>query len=555
MASASKVLREILVRLGVTVKPGTKKQVKQFDKDISELKGSLQDLAAWALKAGVALATAGIGAATAAGYLAVSTGQQAAAIEQQAAALNLSREEYQKTVAVFDRFGADAGEVADVFQQINSQAVAAMGGSKSAAESFANVGIKISDLKNKRPNELFEMIADGSANAADRMKAMSGVSTLLGEDSAKKMAPALRQGAAAIRAMAQEAEDLGLIMSDDQLAVAKGASDQWRKLTTVLRGVRNELGVALAPVVTKYLRLATEWIRTNRELISNRIERWVRGITGAVELATAAVRAVGGWDAVFKGVALGGGLLLLLANLSTIETVIGGVAAGFRALVYVGGLLGVTITGIPFALFIAALGSILLLFIGIGVAIDDVATWFRGGDSWLGTVLDTIERAIPAFGQFRDMIWQVVQASGTLWRSVKLIGSALVDSFRPALVLLEPLLMTLRDIMADLSRDWAKLNQFIGAGFNLIGSTALAGQAGFEGEAGTVANNIRSKVGGTVQRAVEYIQAGPRNPYGGGGNKEVNTTINVTGGSREDVEAALGRVMRKAGLQTKGGRQ
>lgn len=543
----SNIIRDLFVQLGVKVDPGSKKEVKAYEKAIEKVKDQLEDLAGWTLKAAVGLTGFLVAAGTAAGLLAVQTGSQAEAIERQARALNLTRKEYQETLHVFGTFGADAGEIADVFAQITEKAVDAAAGQQEAVQAFGYLGIKISELKGKRPIELFERLADGISKTADRAEALAGASKLLGEDSAKKLLPVLVQGAGAIRALRREANELGIVMDDRALATAKQAAVEFRRLKNVAGGLKNELGVALAPAVAAVLRGVTDWIRANRELLSQRIEDGIRTITRAILALDAAVKLLGGWDVAFVQVATGAGILLLLANLSTVEKVLGAINLAFAALrvagLTVAGSLGVAFS--PLILGLAALAAGLVL---VGLAVDDFLTFWRGGTSVLGSNLDLIESMIPAFGAVRDLFSALVDLLLASIGNFDKISKAITEGLAPAFSALQ---LVLGPVLGTLSGIWELINKIAAAPIEgltnfvrtLTLQTDLAGNLSAEriqtAAAGAVAGAlpIAANAGQSIDQSV----------------RSVNMNAVFHGPNADTVETALSSAMRRAQVSIAGG--
>jgi hypothetical protein len=549
------VIRDLFVQLGIVIKPGSKKDLDKFDKQIEATKQGLEDLASLALRVGAAVVGAGIALATAAGIVAVQTGEQAEAIERQARALGLTRKEYQELLFVFQSFGASDQDMADTLLQINDAAQRAIGGSKEMTENFQAVGVSMADLKGKDPGELFELMADSLSTATDKAKAMSVMSQLLGEESGRKLGPALMEGGDAIRAMRMEASALGVVMRDDQLRVAKQVSVEWRRLKMVAKGLRNELGVALAPMVTKVFRGMFEWVRANRELLSQRITDWVHRLEAAIAFLNASVRLIGGWDQVFMAVATGTGLLLFLANLSKILDTIEAIRLVLPVLragaVAAGAAIGAPF--IPVAIVVAGLLGALIL---LGLAVDDVVTHFRGGQSVLGGWLDIIDAAIPAFGVWRDMWWSVAMAFLQGFTNLGMFIGALLEGLKPALelvnIVLDPLLAGMQALL-DL---WLRLNALASAPMQWATTQLQSYTAASGNNAGVMAGQIQRQVAGSVQSQVDDARLRSAVALAGATNNVTQSQqiqFNGFGASAHDVQRAMESENRKAAVAVREG--
>lgn len=550
--AAKNVIRELLVRLGVTVDPATKQDIKKYEQAIDRIKGQVEDLAGAALGAGAALAGMLLGAATAAGVLAVETGEAAERIERQARALNMTRAEYQEISHVFETFGSDGREIGDVFAQLAQKSIEAADGAEQTIKTWKMVGITADQLKGKRPIELFELLADATSKATDRTRALAGVSALLGEDSAKKLLPVLAQGVGVVRDLRQESHALGLVMRDDQMRAAKQAAVEWRKLKGVATGLRHELGIALAPAVTSVLRGLLGWVQANRELLTQRIEFWVRNLVRAVLLLDDTVRFLfgkdRGWERLMINLATGAGFLLLLANLEKVEKALGAIrlVATFLWTSFEAGVAAASIPLIPFVALLAGLA----FFVGLAaLGVDDFLTFWRGGQSVLGDNLDLIERYVPAFGAVRELARAVIDLVAEGFENVDRLTTALKEGLAPAF---EALDLALGPVLRTLERIWAALNAIAaapisGAARFVRGLTAESQRSGV-----STAAQVQAGVSGAVTSQV--LQPAAR--AGFAADQSVRSVVQENrfyGPSAQDVNTALESAFRRAQLAVYGG--
>jgi hypothetical protein len=418
----------------------------------AKVKEQAQELAQWALfgaKAVAGMFAAGIGAATAA---AVTTGQHAEQIERQARALNLTRKEYQEYAHVFETFGSDQAEISEAFLQITEKVTDLTAGSKTVAEEFALIGLSAKDLKGKRPGEIFEIVSDAIAKTTDKQAALGAASKLFGEDTAKKLLPAMVQGAAGIRALREEAHDLGVVMEDDALASGAALAKQWRTLKSTTTGLKNEIGTALAPVINRLLGGLLEWVKANRELLSQRVEWFARNLERALVQLDKTVQRFGGWDVVFVNVATGAGMLGFLANLDKAEKLLGALRMGLKAIQSTGGaaLSSVGLAGAPVLLLLAAVvlqaGLIYLVF-------DDLYTYFTGGKSVFDAMLDGLAEAVPAFGAWRELVQSIMAYMRALGGIVWAVATGATDGMAPGLQAISDKLQPLRDLLRSVKEE------------------------------------------------------------------------------------------------------
>jgi hypothetical protein len=552
---ASRVLREILVRLGVdTQAPMTRRQLKDFEDGLTRVKRSMQDGAEMAAQWSRGLALAAGAVAAGIGKLTLDMSGQAIEIERQARLLNLTRAEYQQWLYVIQGLGGTQRDLADSFLQINDAAQRAIGGSKEMTEAFAGIGISTTQLKNKNPSQLFDLIAQQVAKATDKGAALSVVSRLLGEEASRKLGPALVQGADAVKRLKDEAVKLGVVMSDDQLRALKAVGEQWRRLTGLTKGLRNVLAAALAPIVARLLKSLADWIEANRQLIASGIEKWVDRARILLENLNRAVTAIGGWDVVLLQVATGAGMLTLLANMDKVKSLLFGLRVLWAGL-GVAATAAASATGIAVApLVLIVLGLVTAIGL-LALGLEDLWVWWQGGDSLLKRNLDLIEQLIPAFGGFRDLVWALVEGTIASVQNLGLFADAIKNGLAPALQLIDPLLQPIIDGLKELVEWWAYGNAIVGSGLSDVAGWVREGSAAGTGNAEALAARLQASLAGAVQGQVDRVLSTVNNTD----NSQRSTTFHMNNqfggpGVRDVIEAVEGTV-RRAVPFVQGGRR
>ena len=555
MASKN-VVRELLVLLGVKVSPGARRELESFENALNHAKLSAGQLADNALRAGRNLALMALGGAAALGKLTVDAGLAAVEIERQARLLLLSRQEYQEWLHVSQRAGATSRDLADTFLQINDASQRAIGGSKEMTEAFRSLGISTKQLKGQNPGQLMELLAEQIEKTTDKSKALGVVSRLLGEESGRKFGPLLLSGADAIRAMRREAEALGIVMSDKQLSSLKAVSEQWRILTTRARGLRNVLAAALAPAIERLLKRLDQWLAANRELAASRIDLWVERVTILVTNLDRAVGLIGGWDTVLLGVATGAGMLLLIANLDKAVALVSALRAGWALLGLAAGALGISLS--PVLLVLVTIAAAVLAFLTavmlLGLAIEDLWVFLQGGNSVLGDNLDLLESIIPGFGAFRDLVWALVTAFVQAVTNVGRFVDAIRQGLKPALELVEDLLVRLLGRFADLRFAWQALDELASRPLRALTDSVQGVSAGSTALSGAAANQLQGALANQVSGQLPGMRASSQSI-----DQSVGGTVNqfntIMGADGDAIGDALGRAVNVARVATQGGRR
>lgn len=428
------IIRELLVKLGV-VTDTTK--VKDYDGAVKDLRGHMEGLASVAKATFTAFAA--IGAAL--GLQAVATAESAIEIERQAAALGLSTDAYQEWRSTVGTFGTDAKDLADGFGQVAQVIGDATGGSKGAVATFKSLGIAVADLKGKSVEEVFYLIADGLERTTDSGDRLRAANVLLGEQLARQLLPLLIQGGDGIDSYREQARRLGGVMDAETIEKAKQAAMSFATFRIILQGVRNEIGLAVLPVVEQLANVLGEYLAENRDLIGLRLDRVMRGIGDAVEDLTAAfydadavvADKLGGWDNVFQRIKSAVAVLAAFRGWALITAAVSAVSAGFAALTGPAGILaGASLAAVAgWAVGLAA------AFVALYLVIDDLWTYWRGGESVIGNFLASSERGQATLGAFGEAARAVGAVLVSMFDALKIFADILFPLLGPLLPMLQ----------------------------------------------------------------------------------------------------------------------
>jgi len=213
-----------------------------------------------------------------------------------------------------------------------------------------------------------EAIPDPAERAATAMK-------LLGKSGASLL-PMLSGGAAGLQNMMKEANDLGLVMSGEDVTAAAELGDTFDRLWSVTRALSNAIGAALAPTVKRIAETMITWGSVVVQFIRDH-----QGLIVTLAQGLAVVAAVGTAIAAFGGVMMAVGAM------------IAGTVAAFTA---IGTILGALFS--PIGLVIAAvvgMGVALLYYTGAGSqALQFMADKWKQFSEWIAPVIDGVKTSL-----------------------------------------------------------------------------------------------------------------------------------------------------------------
>lgn len=210
----------------------------------------------WQVEKNAAAAGAAIGAATAvaAGAMAVlikSSINSAAEIENFAKLAGSSTTEFQKFAAGARTVGVESDKLSDILKDVNDKVgdflVTGGGPLKDFFEQVApKVGVTAEQFRNLSGPQALGLYVDTLEKAGANQQEMTFFLEAIAND-ATLLAPLLRNGAKEMRGLADEAENLGLILSEETIAGAKQFNDDLDLLGRVAGGVGQEIAADLLP--------------------------------------------------------------------------------------------------------------------------------------------------------------------------------------------------------------------------------------------------------------------------------------------------------------------
>ena len=205
-------------------------------------------------------------------------------------------------------------------------------GSKAANDALSALGLSVEDLAGMSPEDQFTMIADAIAGVEDPSKRAALSMQLFGR-AGSELLPMMNENADGIANLRKEANELGRTMTEEDAKSAAELTDAMNRVKSVLIGVKNQIGAALAPAMTY---LADLMAKTSSTIVP-----LIRDNAHLVKLFAAGAVAVGG---------LGAALITVGGLIAGAGVAIGTLATAFGVLFSPIGLAVGGITALGFAL-------------------------------------------------------------------------------------------------------------------------------------------------------------------------------------------------------------
>lgn len=316
-ATGSALIGSLVVALGVDAKPlvdGT----KQAEASLRSVSSTMTKVVGVAAKLGSAAAAAGV--AIVAGL--VKSGLSAIDTHTKLArTLDATYDGLRGLQIAAQDAGVETSQLNKSLEQITKRIGEAIRDPASqASQALSALGLNALELANMDIDERFAVIADRIREMGLNSAQTADILRQLGVRSAQ-MANLLRDGGDAIRAARQEVDDFGLSMSEVDAAKIELANDAMSRISRALEGVRNQLTVAIAPILLEIAERFKALAKENggwAEMAQRAIQAVMRSLTKVADV-------VQGLRVAWKGlelVAVGFGAAVVSAIQIAVEAVV-----------------------------------------------------------------------------------------------------------------------------------------------------------------------------------------------------------------------------------------
>lgn len=364
-------------------------------------------------------------------------------------------------------------------------------------DALKTLGVNFKDLKGESLDQNLEVIADAFQKMPDGPKKAAVAMNLFGK-SGTKLIPLLNSGKEGIVELRNEAEKLGIVVSEETAKQFEEFNDQQTRLSETWRGIKTQVVSALLPSLMALVDHLQEWVEANREVISNAISTVVtaatyaiQGLAAAIEFALKFLSALAEDTDVLHGILIAVGIAF---GVMAIQAIAAWVAAAA-----------------PLIAFVALVAGV---YIGIKKLIAPFGTAKRAGqEMW-----DSIKKSA---GEFLDAILSV---PGQILEAFEILGQSLIDALVGAF-----------DAIVELARDaagkiWDEIKDIPIIGKLAQGAEALVGGGG-------ASTGVDAALAAVQQNQETVSAAG-----GGGGSVDlgdINMTVNAAPGMDTEQLAEL----------------
>ncbi|MGX7896895.1 hypothetical protein [Tsuneonella sp. HG222] len=175
----------------------------------------------------------------------------AGGLGEEAAALGVSTRALQEYRYAATQVGLSQGEMDQGLAQLTRRLGDAALGAKEPAKALEQLGISLDQVRGKDAGDVIPLIAEGMSKIPDPAQRAAIAVDLFGKSGQKLMA-LLEGGAAGVDTLRQAAQDLGVVLSESDIAKADEVADKVAALRYVLEAQQNKKLLENAEALLKY---------------------------------------------------------------------------------------------------------------------------------------------------------------------------------------------------------------------------------------------------------------------------------------------------------------
>lgn len=170
-------------------------------------------------------------------------------IDKNSQRVGLAVDSYQRLDYIMKINGSSIDENIQGFKTLNNTFDDAVNGSKNAIDKFKRLGLSLEDIKGQNREELFLTVIKSLQNVTDESEKAAIANDLLGRSS-MNLAPLLNSTNEEMEALAKQAEEYGVILSDDLVEDSAAYQDSLTLLDGAMTGFKSRIVGEFLPGLT-----------------------------------------------------------------------------------------------------------------------------------------------------------------------------------------------------------------------------------------------------------------------------------------------------------------
>ena len=315
-------------------------------------------------------------------------------IEDMSAKLGLTRSAFQEWDYVMNLNGISIESLQGSLNKMNNVLDDASKGSKGAKDSLSALGLSFEELQGKTRTEIFDIIIKKLQGITDENKRAALANDIFGKSSTE-LGPILGQSAADIEKLKTEAQNLGLVLSDDLVKAGDDAGDNMDKVKASFAAASTQLGATFLPKLNEFL----NWVLANMPKIQAVFETVFNAVVDSIKWVSDNAN----WlIPILAGVLAGFVALKVISTITAMMTAFNAIMTIVNATT---GLFNVLLATNPIGLVAIAIGVLIAALVALGVNFDDIVKGMAAGFKWfvngfiglVNTIIGGVNTMIKAY--------------------------------------------------------------------------------------------------------------------------------------------------------------
>lgn len=199
--------------------------------------------------------------------------------------LGLTTDQLQEYYYMSELVDVSVDTIGGAMTKLEKNMYSAAKGSKSMQASFSKLGITLIDANGelKDSEVVFGEALDALGGIANETERDALAMEIFGR-SAKDLNPLILAGSDAINQYRQEAYEMGYVLDNETLDALGGMDDAFRRLDNATTIVKNQIGAALAPIITDITNKFMAWMQSvDWEAFREQIGTFINGVIELVQ--------------------------------------------------------------------------------------------------------------------------------------------------------------------------------------------------------------------------------------------------------------------------------
>lgn len=201
-------------------------------------------------------------------------------VDDMAQTLGISAKAYQEWAYVFGQSGLEIDRFSGAFT--NLKKVMGGFGTKNQVEALNAIGLSVEDLAQLNVEDAFQMVITQLQGMTNETEKSAAAVALFG-GSASSLPLLLNQGQEKIKELKEEANALGLVISDTDISFGADMGDEIDKYTKSIEGMKTQLGVQFLPVFTEFLASVNQAAKTAMPAIQTAMEKLAPAVSAVID--------------------------------------------------------------------------------------------------------------------------------------------------------------------------------------------------------------------------------------------------------------------------------